>query len=476
MSENFVDALRGAIERQVIPPFVYTYPPRSAYRGIQAVDTQNIWEDDAQSSPGRALNLYIHIPFCRYKCGFCNLYTITSKSEELYSAYATAICEELESMEPILTQSKIVTIYFGGGTPSLLSLADFNRILCKLERISPGWRSTAKEICIEASPDSLADRRGLERLRELKQSGVTRINIGVQSLDQAELRSAGRALAGTFEIERAVDHVKIAEIPNLSTDLIIGFSGQTDATWERSVRRLLDMRPETVSTYFLTLRPDAWFAGVKDYAKLERGPELYKRYDVGRELLLGSGYQQQTNNRFIIPERGGYLQKVLQFHGVPVLGIGLGARTYTNTVDYLRWLPLVPVDDAVRRYLENSGSLPQVDFGFVYSSEERIRKRLALDLFELDLTSLPENENGEFSRVYSDILSACEDLGLAENVTDATWRLSPSGYKYRDIISWAFFSDKVRKLDGAFYRGLRQSGRRRTWLGQAQPSTGRPAR
>jgi len=416
-----------------------------------------VWQLDKAYSSGSALNLYIHVPFCRYKCGFCNLYTITSKSEDLYSAYASAVCRELALLKPIIDERKIVTIYIGGGTPSLLSISDFRKIFDQITAVSPTWRSSVREVCIEASPDSLAASDGLAKLVDLKNLGLTRVNLGVQSLEHSELLHAGRIAADVTVIYRAIEAVKEAELANLSTDLIIGFAGQTDASWESSVIRLIQLVPETISTYFLTLRPDSWFSRTAEYVTYRRGSELYHRYDIARRLLEEAGYEQESNVRYKLPQRGGYIQKVLQFNGVPVLGIGLGARSYTNSLDYLRWMPISPQRDAVNRYIRDSSEHAAVDYGFKYTDAERVRKRLALDLFDLNLVEIPGNSANKYSGIYSDILEKCRTNGLAEKLTADRWRLTRAGYKYRDIISWAFFSPEVRRLDEEFYQSIRQA-------------------
>ena len=460
------------INQHVIPPFVYSYPPRSAYRTLPGpLNIFDVWTGDNPFSPSRPLNLYIHVPFCRYKCGFCNLYTITSRSTDIYSAYASALCRELELLTPVFEERDIVTVYIGGGTPSVLSTNDFSKIFSQIDRLSSNWRSSVREVCIEASPDSLANSDGLNKLAALKDLGLTRVNLGVQSLEHSELRNAGRAAADVVEIYRAVDTVRQAGISNLSTDLIIGFAGQTDASWESSVSSLVRLAPETISTYFLTLRPDSWFSLTPAYATYTRGSELYHRYDLARAILSNYGYEQETNVRYKLPGRGGYIQKVLQFSGVPVLGVGLGARSYTNTVDYLRWNPLAPQAEALHRYIMKSSESTDVNYGFVYTDAERVRKRLALDLFDLNLAQVPGNSRQEYSYIYADLLQECYDIGLIERPSLDRWRLTSSGYKYRDIISWAFFSPTVCELDRDFYRKIRQ-----VRLASSRPGTQVPCR
>ncbi|MCI3269661.1 coproporphyrinogen-III oxidase family protein [Streptomyces cylindrosporus] len=448
MSFSSDGELRVHVEGEAIPPFVYTYPPRSAYRPLSMPrSAQAIWATDLDYTPENDLNLYLHMPFCRYKCGFCNLYTITSTSHSLYDAYVDAVCQELSAYADVLQARKIRTVYFGGGTPSLLDVRHFERIIRTLDRLHVDL-SGVEEFCMEASPDSLSGSDGYSFLKDLVAMGLNRINLGIESLDGGELKHAGRNLAGVTVIRGAIDSVREARVRNLSVDLIMGFLGQTDESWLSSVRGVLAFSPETISTYMLTIRPDAWFSRTGRYS-YRRDPALYSRYDAARELILSAGYRQESNVRFRT-ENGGYLQKRLQFSGVPVLGVGLGARTYTNTVDYLRNIPLHPSARAMQRYLGARGGDIVVDYGFVYDDAERIRKRLVLDMFRLDVRRLLEQAEPNLRRECEVVLAEAVDLGLATR-DDGVVTLSSSGFKYRDIISWQLFSDLVRRRDAEFY-------------------------
>lgn len=451
--DRTMSELARLLQGGAIPPFVYAYPTRSAYRPLSPSWTlERVWEEDKEHSLTDDLNIYVHVPFCGYKCGFCNLYTTICRDEDVFDAYVDALCADLWRHTPILAGRIIRTVYIGGGTPTLLRADQLERIFRTLDEVKSEWRRTVEEVCIEASPDSVVDRNGnlIAFLREL---GLTRANLGVQSLVESELRSAGRARAARDVVLRAIDIIRETGLPNLSTDLIMGFADQTTASWEKSVRELVALSPETISTYFLTVRPDAWFSRRADYV-YKRDPELYRRYDVAREILLESGYSQESNVRYKQPT-GGYRQKVLQFHGVPVLGLGAGARTYTNTVDYCTLRGQHASLDAVWQYIDAVRRNQQtLQSGYVYDDNERVRKRLVLDLFDLDLQELQPYGVERHRSSFEGVLAACLEFELAVAVTPTHYKLTPRGYKYRDIISWMLFSPAVRDLDRQFYEDL----------------------
>jgi oxygen-independent coproporphyrinogen-3 oxidase len=447
------DMLSSFVQSGAIPPFVYCYPVRSAYRPLPSRWTvDRIWEEDEDNSPSRGLNLYLHVPFCRYKCGFCNLYTVISRDVDVYDAYTSALCRQIREHAHIIGTRRLRTIYIGGGTPSLLHRRHFDQLFATFDEVYPNWRPVVEEVAIEASPDSIVADPGV--LSHLMDLGLTRANVGIQSLEPLELREAGRSLAGEDVIRQAIAIIKDARLPNLSTDLIMGFAGQTDETWRQSVESLVELDPETISTYFLTIRPDAWFSKTAKY-RYERDPGLYRRYDEARERIKGAGYVQESNVRYKKPGLGGYQQKVLQFQGVPVLGLGVGARTYTNTVDYIVGGGANPhpsqVTDWIQR-VERGEATP--DAGFVYDDTERIRKRLVLDLFDLDRRDLARYGYEEKAHLFEPILEAAAQLGLLESSPGGRMQMTPLGYKYRDIASWSFFSPLVVERDREFYSDL----------------------
>ncbi|MGJ5748846.1 oxygen-independent coproporphyrinogen-3 oxidase [Streptomyces puniciscabiei] len=452
------DELAGYIRQGVIPPFNYAYPSRSAYRPLNGSwNIQNIWAEDLERHSVPELNLYLHVPFCRYKCGFCNLYTVISEDMDVYDAYTDALCTQIRDHTEILQSRRLRTIYIGGGTPSLLSLRHFEQLFATFDEVYPNWRSTVEEVAIEATPDSVVKEPGT--LEGLIAMGLTRANIGIQSLVPAEIREAGRGQANERVIREAIEIIRDKRLPNLSTDLIMGFAGQTPESWCHSVDELVALAPETISAYFLTVRPDAWFSKTGAYQYMWN-PDLYERYDYANAKFREAGYIQESNVRYKKLGRGGYQQKVLTFHGVPLLGLGAGARSYTSAVDYMVG-DVKPSITEVADYISkarNHELTPQT--GFVLNDEEIIRKRLVLDTFDLDLRELERFGYREKAHLFEPVLSAAEEVGLLRRLPTDRIQLTPEGFKYRDILSWMFFSKNVIDLDRAYYERLHQQNRR----------------
>ncbi len=193
------------------------------------------------------LGIYIHVPFCAAKCAYCDFYSVAGQPQHR-DAYVRRLLEQLVQAAPDCTGYTIDTIYFGGGTPSLLGGARIARTLDELRRryaIAPD-----AEITVEANPDSMTD----EFLSVSREAGVNRLSMGIQSAHDNELRALGRI--HTFaQAQDAFSRARRAGFANLSVDLMYALPGQTIAQLEQSIDALLALNPEHLSCYGLTVEP-----------------------------------------------------------------------------------------------------------------------------------------------------------------------------------------------------------------------------
>ncbi|MFB7172854.1 coproporphyrinogen-III oxidase family protein [Streptomyces sp. NPDC056254] len=458
LTDRLTDQIADQIAQGVIPPYQYSYPPRSTYRPLPEGrwSIPEIWAADLAHHQVPELNLYLHVPFCDRKCGFCNLYTIISTDEDVFDAYTDALCTQIEDHAEIIQARRLRTVYIGGGTPALLKPRHFEQIFTTLARVYPNWRSTVEEVAVEATPSSIAD--APDEFKALIDMGLTRANVGIQSLVPREIREAGRGGEDENVIRRAIRTAHELGLPDLSTDLIMGFAGQTPETWRHSVDELAALKPTTISTYFLTVRPDAWFSKTGAYQYMWQ-PELYDRYDYARQVFLDHGYVQEGSVRYKTPGRGGYVQKVLTFHGVPLLGLGVGARSYTSVLDYMTG-SVKPSTAEVADYIRKAGRHEIVPVtGIELTAEEIVRKRLVLDCFDLDLGELDRFGYRKHAADFEPVLDAAEANGLLHRLGRRV-QLTPKGFKYRDVLSWMFYSDTVKALDREYYENLHAANAR----------------
>jgi oxygen-independent coproporphyrinogen III oxidase len=238
-------------------------------------------------------SLYFHIPFCTHRCAYCDFNTYAGQ-ESLIPAYVDTLCKEIEFVGSRLPSTKrrgvgdeVHTIFFGGGTPSLLSPKQFESIF---KSIRDNFILTDNvEITIEANPGTVS----YENLLELRKIGINRISFGVQSANMEELRMLERT-HDFFDVIEAVTSARKAGFDNLNLDLIYGLPEQTLQTWQTTVKRILDLHPEHISAYALTLEHGTPFGRWSSKGLLPLpDPDLAaEMYEWASENLEANGYFQ----------------------------------------------------------------------------------------------------------------------------------------------------------------------------------------
>ena len=224
------------------------------------------------------LGLYLHIPFCRSKCAYCDFYSLSGREDRM-DAYTAALERHLIEVAPQAAQHLVDTVYFGGGTPSYLGE---KRLVKLLKAVKKHYHvDPHAEITLEANPDSAGDWKAL---RTLRRAGFNRISLGVQSTDDACLRALGR-IHTWQQVQEAVAACRRAKFPDVSLDLIYGLPGQTMEQWEKTLSDALTLQPEHLSCYASRHNLKYWTLG--EYAGF--GPGAYSdfggvRYGYIRDL------------------------------------------------------------------------------------------------------------------------------------------------------------------------------------------------
>lgn len=240
----------------------------------------------------RALGIYIHVPFCKQKCVYCDFYSLPHQEEQM-DAYAAALRSQL--FETDFSGFQADTIYFGGGTPSYLGP---RRLTALLEAVSAACPiASGAEITFEANPDSAADAGDLSVLRR---AGFNRISLGMQSADDGELRAIGRVHT-MAQVRSAVEAVRKAGFDNLSLDLIYGLPGQDLSRWRKNLAAAVALNPEHLSCYGLKAEP-----GTPLYARRDALPGDEAQAEMYLEtvdFLEGRGWQQYEISNFAKPGR-----------------------------------------------------------------------------------------------------------------------------------------------------------------------------
>lgn len=268
--------------------------------------------------------VYLHIPFCVHRCGYCDFNTYAGL-EDLIPAYTAALCREIELIRQSAGERLPVhTIFFGGGTPSLLSGPQLESILGALAKAFD-WQPGV-EITLEANPGTVS----LESLREMRRLGVNRLSLGMQSAHPGELRLLERQ-HDYPEVVAAVTAARRAGFDNLNLDLIYGLPEQALPTWQNSLELALGLNPEHLSLYALTLEHGT---PLKRWANRglipEPDPDLAaEMYEWANERLAAAGYDQYEISNWSKP--GQPCRHNLQYwRSLPYIGLGAGAHGYAG--------------------------------------------------------------------------------------------------------------------------------------------------
>ena len=237
------------------------------------------------------LGIYIHVPFCRSKCQYCDFYSLPSKDESLMDQYMTAVCQHIREAGALAPGYRVDTVYFGGGTPTFFGADGMATILSAIRRSFDV--ALEAEITFEANPDSVTPKL----LRRLKAEGFNRVSLGIQNDDDELLRKLGRAHTYAQAVQ-AVQRIRQAGFRNLSLDLMYGLPGQSLAAWERTVQHVLTLNPEHISCYGLKIEQGTPMYDYRDYLNLPDDDAQADMYLAAVRLLEERGYKQYEISNF----------------------------------------------------------------------------------------------------------------------------------------------------------------------------------
>ena len=237
------------------------------------------------------LGIYIHVPFCRSKCAYCDFYSVTQKDDKLLSGYLDAVCDHIRETGNLAPDHLVDTIYFGGGTPSFFGAEGMAAILTAIRKHFDVTGDA--EITFEANPDSVTPRL----LKKLRSEGFNRVSLGVQCDDDRILEAIGRPHSYADAVE-AVRQIRKAGFRNLSLDLIYGLPGQNLERWQETLRNVMDLKPEHISCYGLKVEEGTPLYENRKNCSLPDDDMQADMYLSMVELLRQRGYRQYEISNF----------------------------------------------------------------------------------------------------------------------------------------------------------------------------------
>ena len=438
--------------------YAYSYPHKTAYRPLAPPrPLERVWADE----PRDAVYLYLHVPFCEMRCGFCNLFTTANPRDEVVEQYVAALWRQARVVRQAVGPARVARMAVGGGTPTFLSAGQLERVLAVASELF-GVDGRAVPTSVETSPRT-AD---ADKLAVLRAFGVERVSIGVQSFVEAEVGASGRAQKNEW-VEAAVERIRAAWFPTLNLDLIYGLPGQTVQSWLASLDAALRWRPEELYLYPLYVRP---LTGLERWGRQAEDALRLACYRAGRDRLLAEGYEQVSMRMFRMPGTGarqpagpgtaGERHEGAEGHGDVgteyccqadgMIGLGCGARSYTRALHYSSEYAVgsAGVREIINDYLARDvASFDVADYGCELDEEEQKRRWVIKSLLRSEGLDLSAYGRHFGSAATDDVpeLSALSDAGL---LREQGSRLLPTaaGLERSDAIGPWLHSERARRL------------------------------
>lgn len=333
MSTTDLLDISGSDATEVGSYFIANYPPFSQWRQ-EAVPEILAALDSPPRNPSVPLGLYLHIPFCRKRCRFCYFRVYTDQNAKAIERYAEALAREVEllSGRPAVVGRELKFVYFGGGTPSYLSARQLHALRGRLHA-SVSW-DDADEVTFECEPGTLS----LEKVRTLKEIGITRVSLGVENFDDAILEANGRAHLSP-EIFRAYDWIQQVGFPQVNVDLIAGMIGETDENWAACIERVKQMSPDNITIYQMELPHNTVIAremkqlGVT--SPVASWATKRRWVDEAFRTLASAGYHVSSAQELVKdPVRDRFVYRDSVWRGADLLATGVASFGHLQGVHY----------------------------------------------------------------------------------------------------------------------------------------------
>ena len=369
--------------------------------------------------------LYIHIPFCKVKCVYCDFYSITKKEEQI-PLFTECLLKEIDSYKDYTGKWTFDTIFFGGGTPSLLPAKYLEQILQKLHDTFN--TSKVKEITLEANPGEAS----LEHLKDIRKLGVNRLSMGFQSFDDKILKVLGR-LHKSKDCFKTFKNARKVGFDNINTDMIFNIPDLSVKNWKKDLNKLLELKPEHISAYSLTVEPSTKLFNLVKNGRLLMPLE---RIDIEQYLLTGDILSKHGYNHYEISNyslNNKECKHNLHYWNLsPYLSFGPSAHSYNLSE---RWWNYRSLDKYINKISQNT--LPvegkeKLDYMDKYNE-------LILNGIRLSKGVSIQNAKNHFNGKFNDYIQSIQNKWDCLKVDEDTIKITKNGSLFVDEISSDMF-------------------------------------
>lgn len=406
--------------------FVFQFPP---FPALEPATTDLF---DAKATAG----LYLHIPFCPYRCSYCYYAVEINRSVSEVEQYLDAVAAEVKlvASQPTVSRHVIRTLFFGGGTPTFLNCEEITGAVGLLREAFD--LSDLEEFSVESDPTRLT----ADIAQTLVGLGVNRLSIGVQSFS-TEINLLNERKHTEDESLRAIEVARRAGINNLNLDLICGLIGETDESWDYTIDRLLEIQPEHVTIYLFSLRPQTIAWRQVNIGRVPLPPAEDQRianYLHVRQRLLDSGYTQTTANCFVREPRFEQIHQRNAWSSLPLFGVGNSAYSFVDDCVTQNYRSLKQYSESISR-----GKLP-VEIGHRLNARELMVRYLVLRLKQLSVnrSEFATRFGFEVTDIIGPQIEAWEELDLA-TLSDEKIELTERGIIYVDDLCRTIYTPNV---------------------------------
>lgn len=427
---------KTALFDTIFEGYAYSYPHKHSYRKLEPLSLKELWIDEKKD----ALFLYIHLPFCEMRCGFCNLFTIANPQENIVDAYLNTLEIQAQKIKEIIQPTAFAQIAIGGGTPTFLELSQLEKLFSIIRFL--GAEPTQIPISFEMSPKTITP----EKLSFLEQNGVDRVSIGIQSFLDDETKSLGRPQKNK-EVYEALQLIRKYNFNTLNLDLIYGTYGQTVESWLYSLQEAVSFKPEEIFIYPLYVRALTGITKLNQNANDNR----IELYQAAKQFLINNNYEQISMRLFRLRNNSSTKPATnysCQEDGM--IGLGAGARSYTKNVHYSSEYAVVRgnIKNIINDYIaKQSNDFEHIDYGIELSLEEQKIRFVIKSI--LHATGL---DMDRYATIYgNNVLIDFPQLNdlLQDNLATINqhnlMQLTSTGIDYADAIGPWLYSDAIQQ-------------------------------
>lgn len=317
----------------------------------------------------RELSLYVHIPFCKAKCNYCDFLSFSDCGYGRHKQYVTAMCKEIEAYKSIADQYVVQTIFLGGGTPSYIDASFVEKIMDKIREVF--FVDKQAEITIEGNPDSLTK----DKLSIYRQAGINRLSIGLQSASDNLLKVLGR-VHNYDQFIAAYSSARQVGFSNINVDLMSGLPGETTESYLTTLAKVVELQPEHISAYSLIVEEGTPLCDNEELLELLPSEELDRQlYARTKMLLKNSRYERYEISNYA---RTGYAcrHNLVYWTGGEYLGVGLGASSYLQVwmddekCEKIRFQGVENIDEYIGRFSNCEGMATTPGMDLSYGNED----------------------------------------------------------------------------------------------------------